>query len=530
MATLIHALTSGFSDAASGIAEFYARGEETPVLVYSDPEGLSAIGFTAALNSVGRRVCYARQIVDVIVKDAMGTVVAEFTEGTDANSITVESDSFTGTLPSGSQGAGGLALLQEKLDAIAASFNTKDFLVRPTGTTADQTLADALVAVSGTVFYVVTDSAYGAAGDGVADDAAAIQAAVDAAAAAGGGVVWFPAGTYLITTPIVVTGLKVSLRGVNHRASIIQNTAAAGNAISVVAGVSSYTGMVIEGLGITHSSSSTGRGINVGSTYGVTIRNCRVDKHLTGIRVSGSQGYRIADCHITSRTTGLALCIDSSSSDGTIDGCTLIMASSTASSCIALDSAQTTILACVLSAFATTGSYCVFINSNCYTHIVGCNLINKTSVDFAIHIENGVVLSEVGNTCPSGSLLELASPTADATTVARLTRDSQSLDATVASAATYVPTADTKYYFLTAQGNITIGAIIGTPTHGSEMVIWVYNGTAGNITVTGSAAATLGGDPYTVATLNFITLHLVYNATHATPGWFQVGGNAAGYS
>lgn len=41
---------------------------------------------------------------------------------------------------------------------------------------------------------------YGAVGDGVADDTLAIRAAISAANSAGGGVVYFPAGTYLLST------------------------------------------------------------------------------------------------------------------------------------------------------------------------------------------------------------------------------------------------------------------------------------------------------------------------------------------
>lgn len=47
-------------------------------------------------------------------------------------------------------------------------------------------------------WFDVTDAAYGATGDGSTDDTAAIQAAIDAAEAAGGGVVYFPAGVYIV--------------------------------------------------------------------------------------------------------------------------------------------------------------------------------------------------------------------------------------------------------------------------------------------------------------------------------------------
>ena len=45
---------------------------------------------------------------------------------------------------------------------------------------------------------------YGAIGDGLTDDSAAIQAAINACIAAGGGIVFFPAGSYLINTTLLV--------------------------------------------------------------------------------------------------------------------------------------------------------------------------------------------------------------------------------------------------------------------------------------------------------------------------------------
>src|SRR5688572_21183678 len=76
----------------------------------------------------------------------------------------------------------------------------------------------------GTLTLNVKD--YGALGDNVADDRAAIQVAIDAANSAGGGVVFIPAGTYRIATPLVVKS-RVTITGVGKAASIL--TAPAGN-------------------------------------------------------------------------------------------------------------------------------------------------------------------------------------------------------------------------------------------------------------------------------------------------------------
>lgn len=54
---------------------------------------------------------------------------------------------------------------------------------------------------SGNLFFDVTN--YGAKGDGVTDDASAIQSALTACNTAGGGIVYFPEGTYLLKSSVL---------------------------------------------------------------------------------------------------------------------------------------------------------------------------------------------------------------------------------------------------------------------------------------------------------------------------------------
>lgn len=71
------------------------------------------------------------------------------------------------------------------------------------------------------VYFNVKD--YGAKGDGATDDAAAINAAITAASAAGGGTVFLPQGTYIVSSTIALT-TNITLAGSGHGATLIKRS------------------------------------------------------------------------------------------------------------------------------------------------------------------------------------------------------------------------------------------------------------------------------------------------------------------
>jgi parallel beta-helix repeat protein len=102
---------------------------------------------------------------------------------------------------------------------------------------------------------------YFAKGDGITDDTAAIQAAITAAAS--GGVVFFPVGTYIVsTTPssgtiFTISASNITLRGSGMKASIIKSSAAMGDGHQVF--VLTGDKQVIEDLGFDAAVSSVGK-------------------------------------------------------------------------------------------------------------------------------------------------------------------------------------------------------------------------------------------------------------------------------
>jgi parallel beta-helix repeat protein len=88
--------------------------------------------------------------------------------------------------------------------------------------------------------------AYGATGNGITDDSPAIQAAVSAAEDAGGGVVYFPSGTFLIGATINLATAGVTLLG-GPSAVLLSSTSALGAHVLITASSITLDGLTFDG-------------------------------------------------------------------------------------------------------------------------------------------------------------------------------------------------------------------------------------------------------------------------------------------
>ena len=153
-------------------------------------------------------------------------------------------------------------------------------------TDSDKTMAT----LQGVTVFNVKNSAYGATGDGVTDDTAAIVLAEAAAVAAGGGIVFFPEGTYLISGTdagnfrrgIQITGDNVIFMGVGENSIIKQFATEAMHCFSstsntVPAKNLRFTRLRFEGNGLCDASSATSAAFQFALFEGIEVDHCSFD-------------------------------------------------------------------------------------------------------------------------------------------------------------------------------------------------------------------------------------------------------------
>jgi hypothetical protein len=154
---------------------------------------------------------------------------------------------------------------------------------------------------------------FGAVGDGVADDTAAIQAALNTAHS-----VFLPQGTYKITSQLVFGASCSGLVGEGMYLSVISKTFN-GNAI-----LCDTSGAVIQNLGINGNGATYTDGGIVPRGYNILIQHCRInDTADSPIKVAGAVGsnalaatyLRVDNCFLSPTNIATTYAIRSITSD-----------------------------------------------------------------------------------------------------------------------------------------------------------------------------------------------------------------------
>lgn len=162
--------------------------------------------------------------------------------------------------------------------------DVNDTTMAATGTTKKLTVAN--LGVVG--WYNV--KFYGAKGDGTTDDTTAIQAVINGLPAAGG-VVYFPAGTYKLSSALTV-GTAVTLIGDGALTSILHQTSTTSNGIFLTEASTYVSDVTITALQILGPSSGSGVGI-YGSADADTQGVWRVNVDNVVVTSMGGNGIEI---------------------------------------------------------------------------------------------------------------------------------------------------------------------------------------------------------------------------------------------
>lgn len=141
----------------------------------------------------------------------------------------------------------------------------------------------------------VTDTLYGATGDGTTDDTTAIQDAIDALCATGqGGIIYFPAGTYLISSTLTITCDNLALLGDGQLGTIIlADPSMAGDDMVEFAGGG---GCAVRDMALTSASiKSGGSGIYLNAATDSAVERVYLSHQYDSIKINGGGIIRLRD-------------------------------------------------------------------------------------------------------------------------------------------------------------------------------------------------------------------------------------------
>ena len=199
-------------------------------------------------------------------------------------------------LPVVSAGTGSDSALRTDLavaSAVSAGSRLSGF--RQTGTGATARTVDAKLKDT------VSVNDFGAVGDGVADDTAAIQATITAVGIAGG-CIYFPKGTYKITSQLVIYDSNIRLVGDGFKNTTIAASSASFNMMRTTNGKSFISILDLSFLGGATTNATAQYGIIGGTTAtdetsNVLIENCRFSNSNNGIVLCSGKYWKVNNCY-----------------------------------------------------------------------------------------------------------------------------------------------------------------------------------------------------------------------------------------
>lgn len=536
---LIAPLAAGCVGAENGSVAIFARGGSTRASYYTDFEGLAAVTPTGnvALDSRGRLIAYVNRLVSCVVYDSAGAEVCTFVAGDSASGVEVRSQSFTGvSYTTGATAPSSPVSLAEVLDRWLDSAGADDFEVLVGGVAVS--IRAALSTVGGLV-YNVTSTVYGAIGNGTADDTAAIQAAITACNAAGGGIVWFPEGTYRTTSALTLSD-KVSLVGPGDGGAIITLDHATNHLITTSGSTTRHQAIV--GLYLTHTQSCSGRILNVAASTELVVHGCTIGSatNSAGIGLSASVAtatVSVSDStfYWTNAAASTAIVADHATALVRVSRCRFVTPSAPVATTIGSITGR-----------GVVAESCVFDNAamasgTWYGWVLGANGINARFANCTFTAPAGgtcyaygigsytssAVFSEVGSSFGTGvTAYQYTTTAANLGAQIHLHTRTYRVLSTTNTAATF--TAEIKQYgyikvVSTRAGNVAVD-IDGFPPFGSTGVIAIDNDDGSNRTFTPTGA--LFGTPGFV-TAGAKTINA--SAGNAMTYWateFQVATNA----
>jgi hypothetical protein len=271
-----HRRTDGSAN-ASGRAWFYKPGTINVAAIYADAAG-SPMSNPVTLSAGGKARVYFSGQVDVFFEDSARVPIETLALSERAQRVEVQNPGYTGTLASGSLGAGGVTDLDTLLTTLASSVGGLDGKYLESSGATGRLVGDKFRE------FGVSVKDFGAVGNGIADDTIPIQTAINEAVRLTVPLD-VPAGTYNISATLIVPQVTNGfiMTGAGIRGTKIVQTNLTLGALTVGVTAPTSNDIVISGMTFTATALSSGAGVTFSNSTRPVLRGVRVALFTIGV-------------------------------------------------------------------------------------------------------------------------------------------------------------------------------------------------------------------------------------------------------